>query len=72
MHHTTDRMAHTTAFVTPIVEQCLEREMAQWVHYEGSIRIILRETTQMCQRKLIVLTRCFIASHYIRGLIKTF
>ena len=28
MHDPTDRIAHTTAFVTPVVE----REIAQWVH----------------------------------------
>ena len=28
MHHPTDRIAHTTVFVTPVVE----REIAQWVH----------------------------------------
>ena len=32
MHHPTYRIAHTTAFVTPIVEYRLEREIAQWVH----------------------------------------
>ena len=32
MHHPTDRTAHTTAFVTPVVEHWLEREIAQWVH----------------------------------------
>ena len=32
MHHPTDRIAHTTAFVTPVVEHLLEREIAQWVH----------------------------------------
>ena len=32
MHHHTDRIAHTTAFVTPVVEHWLEREIAQWVH----------------------------------------
>ena len=26
------RIAHTTAFVTPVVEYWLEREIAQWVH----------------------------------------
>ena len=36
MHHPTDRIAHTTAFVTPVVDHLLERE-AQWVNYEGSI-----------------------------------
>ena len=32
MHHPTDRIANTTAFVTPVVEHWLEREIAQWVH----------------------------------------
>ena len=32
MHHPTDRMTHTTAFVTPVVEHWLEREIDQWVH----------------------------------------
>ena len=32
MHHPTDRIVHTTAFVTPVVEHWLEREIAQWVH----------------------------------------
>ena len=32
MHHPSDRIAHTTAFVTPVVEHWLEREIAQWVH----------------------------------------
>ena len=32
MHHPIDRMAHTTAFVKPVMEHWLEREIAQWVH----------------------------------------
>ena len=32
MHHPSDRIAHTTAFVTPVVEHWLEPEIAQWVH----------------------------------------
>ena len=32
MHHPTDRVTHTTAFVTQVVEHWLEREIAQWVH----------------------------------------
>ena len=35
MHHPTDRIAHTTAFVTPVMENWLEREIGQWVHHEG-------------------------------------
>ena len=31
-YHPTDRITHTTAFVTPVVEHWLEREIAQWVH----------------------------------------
>ena len=29
---TTDRITHTTAFVTAVVDHWLEREIAQWVH----------------------------------------
>ena len=32
MHHPTDRITYTTAFVTPVVEHWLEREITQWVH----------------------------------------
>ena len=32
MHHPTYKIVHTTAFVTPVVEHWLEREIAQWVH----------------------------------------
>ena len=31
-HYPTDRIAHTTTFVTPVVEHWLEREIAQWIH----------------------------------------
>ena len=30
--------AHGLLFVTPVVEHWLEREIAQWVHHEESIR----------------------------------
>ena len=30
MNHPIDRIAHTTAFVTPVMEHWLEREIAQW------------------------------------------
>ena len=32
MHYPTDRITHTTAFVTPVVEHWLEREITQWVY----------------------------------------
>ena len=39
MHHPTDRITHTTAFVTPVVDYWLEREIAHWVHpHEGTIQ----------------------------------
>ena len=38
MHHPTDRISYTTAFLTPVMEHWLERVMAQWIHHEGSIR----------------------------------
>ena len=39
MHHPTDRITYTTAFVTPVVEHLLEREIAQsGPPHEGSIR----------------------------------
>ena len=37
MNHLTNRTAHTTANVTPLVDHWLERDIAQWVHHEGSI-----------------------------------
>ena len=36
MHHPTDRIAHTTAFGTPVVEHWLEREIAQPSHRQDS------------------------------------
>ena len=38
MHHPTDSIAHTMTFVIPVVDHWLERQIAQWVHHEGSIR----------------------------------
>ena len=32
-----DRIAHTMAFVAPVVEHGLEREIAHWVHHKGKI-----------------------------------
>ena len=33
-----DSIVYATAFVTPVMEHWLEREIAQWVNHEGSIR----------------------------------
>ena len=32
VHHPTDRITHTTAFVTPVLKHWPVREIAQWVH----------------------------------------
>ena len=47
MHYPTDRMTHTTAFVTPVVEHWLEREIAQWVH---PMKDPMSEVTKMNER----------------------
>ena len=47
MHHPTDRITHTTAFVTPVVEHWLEREIAQWV-------IITRTILQLLQLVVVM------------------
>ena len=41
MHHPIDRIAHTTAFVTPVVEHWLEREIAQWVSSVVMVLVVL-------------------------------
>ena len=41
MHHPTDRIAHTTAFVTPVVEHWLERKIAQWVSSVVMVVVVL-------------------------------
>ena len=36
MHHPTNMIAHTMAFVTPVVKHWLVKKIAQWVHQDGS------------------------------------
>ena len=56
MYHPRDRIAHTTAFVTPVVEHWLEREIPQWVHLiniTSSLAMVknyslVREETRCC------------------------
>ena len=50
IHHTTDRTAHTMAFVRPVVEHLLERKIAQWVHHEGSIQLSIAPRTNALSR----------------------
>ena len=39
LDHPTDKTAQTPAFVIPVVEHWVERQIAQSVHHDGSIRI---------------------------------
>ena len=41
MHHPTDSIAHIMAFVIPIVEYLMERDIAEWIRHEGSIRLLV-------------------------------
>ena len=45
MHHPTDRIKHTTAFVTPVVEHWLEREITQWVVAKRTFTLIVYSLT---------------------------
>ena len=51
-----DRIAHTTAFVTPVVEHWLEREIAQWVHP-------MKDPTTMSERSYHGATICYDAKY---------
>ena len=50
MRHPTDRIIHTMAFVTPVVENWLEREIAQWVH-TYLLNIVVSTTQTLFQIK---------------------
>ena len=52
MHHPTNRIAHTTAFVTPVVEHWLEREIDQWVYLEVLNSHLHLSTLYFCVIKL--------------------
>ena len=57
MHHPTDRIAHTTAFVTPVVEHWMEREIAQWVHPMKD-RSVVPSYHELLPRSNISLPKC--------------
>ena len=52
MQHPTDRIVHTTTFVTPVVEHWLERVL---VHHEGTIRRPIAPRTDGLPRSYISL-----------------
>ena len=60
MHHPTDRKAHTTAFVTPVMEHWLEREIVQWVHPRKEL---MRHRSRMSPRKHACIIRSEMELH---------
>ena len=75
MHHPTDRITHTTAFVTPVMEHWLEREIAQWIHHEGSIRPPHRTMSERSYDSYISLpseVECLLMVSWVIGLIPYF
>ena len=68
MHHPTDRITHTTAFVAPVVEHWLEREIAQWVHpHEGSIRRPIAPWANALPLSYVPLPNCIAEREKIYG-----
>ena len=54
MHHSTDRIAHTTAFVTPVVEHWLEREIA----VSGRVLLVSCFLVKHSLTLTLLLTKC--------------
>ena len=67
MHHPTDRIAHTAAFDTPVVEDWLQREIAQWVHLEApranALTTELHLAPQTSENGSVLLNDALIADH---------
>ena len=62
----TDRIAHTTAFVKPVVERWLEREIAQWVHPMKD------RSNDQSHHERTLLPRSYISDHHISEGLFTF
>ena len=58
MHHPTDRITHTTAFVTPVVEHWLEREIAQWDMKQLHILLVAKYGLSRDVNKELVAKEC--------------
>ena len=61
MHHPTDKITHTTAFVTPVVEHWLEREIAQWrdlLIYLCTINLVVCIFIYFCIQKCVCVCVC--------------
>ena len=66
MYHSTDRIAHTTAVVIPVVQYWWEREITQWVHHEGSIQRPIELRADALPRDYISLQSKYINDHHCR------
>ena len=66
MHYPTDMIAHTMAFVTPVVEHWVDREITQWVHHEGKALAYTYQTGYLYVTKttknLTVLKICILSA----------
>ena len=82
MQHPTDRIIHTTAFVTPVVEYWLEREIDQWglhllnihIHNTASPCFIIERQSLKCHSiqfnisHLILGTKTLLGTTVISGM----
>ena len=60
MHHPTDRITHTTAFVTPVVEHWLEREIAVYDWCSKTINVVNSTARNLFQTYLMTHSKYFL------------
>ena len=51
MQHPTDRITHTTTFVTPVVEDWLEQEIAIKKPIRGMLKLVLTRRGDKCYKE---------------------
>ena len=64
MHHPTDRITHTTAFVTPVMEHWLEREIVQWSTWID----LMTHRTIICRHYQYLLSTLSITKYWLFGI----
>ena len=69
MHHPTDRITHTTAFVTSVVEHWLEREIAQWLMIEFNSKLTIRHSLHSWTISLKKNVLCVLLNKYFTLLV---
>ena len=69
MHHPTDRMTHTTAFVTPVMEHWLERIYNSVTHLRHNILCIRKEENALFNDALnIFYLRLYGIGHMVKDI----